>query len=447
MKYMLFMIALVVGVPLIAGVTAFSKKLKYLALIGMVVSFMFNSQFSINLVSMEQYRGPIRGFEISLADIITLGLIIGMLLRTGSLIIWKPRFTLLLLGFFIFSLINVYSSSYQIYGWFAIWQLFRMGLLYWCIINFFATEEYSIGSIRALMSGYTISALLLGLIAFKQKYLDGIYRIPAFFDHSNTLPSFAIFFLCVLLVWLLHDKNLKPIQHLIALIAVLAMTFAILATGSRTGMLTAAGSIVAGLAISNFRGRGNTRVKFTTIFLIFCMLIGGILVIDTVIDRFLNAPESSEEARNEFEIAAIMMADDNQFGVGLNQYSKVLTVTERYRKHIKIMQYEEQAGVAHHIYLLTASELGYFGMYYFIAIVVLFIIFMGIYGLTCKSLEQRLLLALAVGCTAVFAIGLFEWVLRQTPVLYQLVVASGFGQALITTLKAQKSMKKREQHG
>lgn len=443
---MLFAIALVVGVPVIAGATAFSKKLKYLALIGMVVSFMFNSQFSINLVSMEQYRGPVRGFEIALADIICLGLIFGMLLRTGSLIVWKPRFTLLLLGFFIFSVANVYFSLYRIYGWFAIWQLFRMGVMYWCITNFFATEEYSIGSIRALMVGYVATAMILGMIAFKQKYVDGIYRIGAFFDHSNTLPSFSIIFLCAILVWFLHDRDLKPIQHLIALVSVLAMTFAILATGSRTGMMTAAGSIVAGLGISNLRGRGNTRVRFTTIFLLFCMLIGGLLVIDTVIDRFLNAPESSEEARNEFEIAAIMMADDNRFGVGLNQYSQTLTVTERYRKHIKIMQYEEQAGVAHHIYLLSAAELGYIGMAYFILIIALFIFSMGWYGLTCKSLEQRLLLALAVGFCAIFAIGLFEWVLRQTPVLYQLVVAAGFGQALITKIKLQKSMKKREQH-
>ena len=98
--------ALALGVPLIAGVTAFSKKLKYLAFIAMVVTFLFNAQFSINLLSMEQYRGPVRGFEITLADIISLGLIIGMLLRTGSKIVWKPRFTLTLLGFFIFAVIQ-----------------------------------------------------------------------------------------------------------------------------------------------------------------------------------------------------------------------------------------------------------------------------------------------------------------------------------------------------
>ncbi|MDC7244407.1 MAG: O-antigen ligase family protein [Sphaerochaetaceae bacterium] len=441
MKFILFYIALIIGIPVIAGATAFSKKLKYLALIAMVTSFLFNSQFSINLMSMEQYRGPVRGFEITIADIIAVGLIIGMLLRTGSKIVWKPRFMMTLLAFFLFTVFNVYRSDYQVYGWFAVWQLFRMGLMYWCITNFFATEDYSRTSIRVLMTAYTVTASILTVIALKQKYLDGIYRIFAFFDHSNTVPSFALFFLCAMMVWVLTDTELRRMHFLIPLGATLGMTVAIISTGSRTGILTAAGSLVAALVISNFRLK-NTRIKFTTIFLMVCMILGGLMVIDTVIDRFLNAPEESEEARNEFEIAAVMMADDHNFGVGLNQYSQVLTVTEEYRKHITVMKYEEQAGVAHHIYLLTAAEMGYWGMYFFIFIIISFIFSMFLNGISWKSMEQRLLLALVVGFAAVFAIGLYEWVLRQSPVLYQLVVASAFGQSLITKVKNDKKLEK-----
>ncbi len=96
--------ALVIGIPIIAGATAFFKKLKFLALIAMVTSFLFNSQFSINLLSMEQYRGPVRGFEITIADIIAIGLMIGMLLRTGSKIVWKPRFTFFITWLLFYSL-------------------------------------------------------------------------------------------------------------------------------------------------------------------------------------------------------------------------------------------------------------------------------------------------------------------------------------------------------
>jgi hypothetical protein len=441
MKFVIFTIALVAGVPAIAAVTAMSKQLKRLAFAGMVVSFMLNAQFSINIMSMEYYRGPVRGFEITLADIVALGLILGMMLRTGSKIKWIPRLFLPLFTFFIFAIINVYSSEYKIYGWFVVWQLFRMGLMYWCVINFFATEDCDRPSIRALMLGYVITGLIMGLFAFKQKYLNGIYRIALFFDHSNTVPSFVLIILCGMLVWVLYDDELKPLPHLIALGANLGMVFAILATGSRTGMVTAAGSVVVALVIANHHTR-RSRLRITTIFLVVCMAIGGLMVIDTVIDRFLNAPESSEEARNEFEIAAIMMADDYKIGVGLNQYSEVLTVNDAYRKHITVMKNEEHAGVAHHIYLLTAAEMGWSGMYFFIAIIVLCELSMVFYGIPWKSFEQRLLLGLSVGFLVLFAIGLYEWVIRQSPVLYQLVVATGFGQALITKVKQQKKAQK-----
>jgi hypothetical protein len=115
-----------------------------------------------------------------------------------------------------------------------------------------------------------------------------------------------------------------------------------------------------------------------------------------------------------------------------------LTDLKKYREHFKVMKNEEEGGVAHHIYLLTAAELGYGGMYAFVGLVVLFGLSMVLFGITWKSLEQRLLLALAVGFFVLFLIGFYEWVIRQSTVLYQLVVAVGFGQALINSVKIQK---------
>jgi hypothetical protein len=438
MKYVIFTLALVLGVPSIAGATAFSKYLKHLAFSVMVVTFLFGSKFSINLMSMEFYRGPVRGFEVTFADIIAVGLALGMLMRTGSKIVWFPRFFFPLFAFFVFAVINVQKSMYQIYGWFVVWQLFRMGFMFWCVINFFATEDYSHDSIVALMRGYMASGWIFGAISFKQKYLDGIYRTAAFFDHSNTVPSFCLIIVCVLLTWVIFDEKISKIQFILGFFASLGLVFAIFSTGSRTGMVTAAGSMVCAIVIASHKTRRTGRMRFTIVFLIVCMVLGGIMVMDTVIDRFLNAPESSEEARNEFEIAAVMMADDYKIGVGLNQYSQVLTDLKKYREHFKVMKNEEEGGVAHHIYLLTAAELGYGGMYAFVGLVVLFGLSMVLFGITWKSLEQRLLLALAVGFFVLFLIGFYEWVIRQSTVLYQLVVAVGFGQALINSVKIQK---------
>ncbi len=457
MKYILFVTALVAGVPGMAALSALSVKMKHLLFTLLIFSFMLGSRLSINLVSMEHYRGPVRGFEITLSDLITLGLVIGMLLRSGSRVVFLPRFFWPFLAFFLVAVANVALSEYTLYGWFVIWQLFRMGLLYWMIYNFFVTDEYSPESIRALMNGFILTGLLLLAITFKQKYVDGIYRAMAFFDHSNTIPSFALLYLCLLIVWGLYEQRLGLMTVLIALAAALGTTFAILATGSRTGMVTAAGAYAAAIGLANLfrssrgRPRGVTlRTRVASVIIILGMLAGFLMVLDTVIDRFLNAPASSEEAREEFEISAVMMADDYRFGVGLNQFSQVLTEESAYREHFVAMGNEEEGGVAHHIYLLTAAEMGWPGMYLFIGLIALLVLSMVWNGIRMRTTDERLLLAAAVGVCILLLIGFYEWVLRQTPVLCEFVTLIAFGQAMVSKVKRDRKARiraGREQKG
>lgn len=437
MKFVIFGLAVVLGVPAMAGASMVSRKLKNLLFAGMVASLTLGAKVSINLQSMEFYRGPVRGYEITGADLVCWGLILGMIIKTPGKISWFPRFFLPLLAFFIMAVANVQASKYQIYGWFVIWQFVRAGLLYWCVYNFFGTDDCDYQSMKAVWLGIFFTGSLLFLQTFKQKYLDGIYRAWAFFDHSNTIPSFVLIVLCMMFVWGLYDERLNLIEFLLSMFAAMGLVFATFATGSRTGMLTAAGSVVASLVIAK-RKYSSKRLKLAIWVVIFGMIVGGAMVMDTLIDRFLNAPKSSEEARDEFNVAAEKMAEDYAFGVGLNQFSEVLTVTTKYRKDIKVMANEKQAGVAHHIYLLTKAEMGNIGMWSFIAIIGLFELSLIIYGLRWTTLEQRLMLGLAVGSMAFYAIGLYEWVFRQTPVFFQYVIAMGFGQALIAKDKKMR---------
>ena len=430
MKYIIFTIALAAGVPAMAAASSISVRIKHLLFGLMICTYLFGSTFSINIMSMEHYRGPVRGFEVTLADLIALGLLIGMLLRSGSSIVWRPRYYILLTIFFGYSIFNVYISGYPIYGWFVIWQLFRMGILYSCVINFFSTEQFSFESVRTIMRAYTVSGIILLLISFKQKYLDGLYRTSAFFDHSNTVPSFTLIILCALLVWGIRENRLPLAEQLLVLAAALGLVFSVFATSSRTGMLTAAGSVVCALGIANIRG-SNRRSRRAALVIGIFLAAGTVMVLDTLIYRFLFAPKESAEARNEFEIAAEMMADDHRYGVGLNQYSEVLTMEKRYHDHIEVMGNEEQAGVAHHIYLLTAAEMGYVGLYGFMLIIGLLLVSMLWQGFRFSCTTDRLLLGLGVGFCVLYAIGLYEWAFRQSTVLYQYVTAAGFGQALI----------------
>lgn len=442
MKYLAFAFAAIVGIPAMTIMGVLLPKIRNLLFSMMIFSVMLGAKVSINFMSMETYRGPARGFEVTVTDLICIALIFILIITKPRRIIWVPKTFGMCAIFFLFSVINVVGSSEPIYGYFVLFQLFRTALLYWCTINFIVCEEAEQSVMSALWLGLVLTGLLMLFLAFKQKYLDGIYRIPAFFDHSNTVPTFLLMPLCVLLVWGMADKRLSFIQYVLSMFASLGMIFAIFATGSRSGYVVTAGSVVAALIIVNFRKRkvdsAAFKIRLSTLVMLIAMAIGGIMVIDTVIDRFLNAPEESEGAREEFNVAAEMMADDRTLGVGLNQFSYALTNVERYRAHIKIMANEEQGGVAHHIYLLTAAEMGHIGLYLlllFLARIILPVVFT---GLRWKNINHLMLLGLTVGLGGALMIGFLEWVFRLTPVIYMFSITAGMGTALVTVEKEKR---------
>ena len=161
------------------------------------------------------------------------------------------------------------------------------------------------------------------------------------------------------------------------------------------------------------------------------MAIGGLKAADSIMYRFQNAPKSSEEARVEFNHAAHIMADDHVLGVGLNNFSYVLTVESRYNSHIRVMENEEQAGVCHHIYWLTAAEMGYGGLGLFLVLIGRFLWRAGRGALRNRSFEDVLLVGSMMGFCTLHASGFLEWAFRITPVMYQFAIASAFSVALV----------------
>jgi len=435
MKYILFAAASLFGIPLMTFASVTFPRVKHLLLSLLIFSLMLGDKVSINFVSMEQYRGPVRGFEVTFADLICIALFFTLIISQTRNIKWIPKAFIPALIYFIYSAATVVTSTEPIFGQFALFQLIRAGLLFWCVYNLIYTERGSREMLEAVWLGFVLVGIVIALITFKQKYIDGYFRVPAFFDHSNTIPSYLILSLCVILVWGMADKQLSLIKFAASMAASLGMLFAIFSTGSRAGYAVAAGSVVAALVVTNFRKRrvagiGLFRIRLATAVISISVLIGGAMVIDTVIERFREAPEASATAREEFNIAAEMMASDYLTGVGLNQYSRVLTYQEEYRDHFVVMANELQGGVAHHIFLLTAAELGYPGLIIFIVLLLRIFFAVLARGLRWRTFHQLLLLGTAAGLGAFYALGFLEWVFRQTPVLYQFVITAAFGLSL-----------------
>ena len=257
----------------------------------------------------------------------------------------------------------------------------------------------------------------------KQKYLEGLYRIHGPLDHSNGIPLYSNLIIPVLLLWGLTDRRLSRAQAGLTILASLGLVFAVVATQSRAGTVLSGACVLGALGVANLRA-SSRRVSFTTAFVLLCVVGGGAMAADTIIRRFKEAPESSEQARHEFNDAARLMAQDHTFGVGLNSFSRVLTDEPRYNQFMEVMKGEEQAGVAHHIYWLTAAETGYPGLVVFVIVIGRFAWLAGWSAWRHRQYFEGILLAGSLlGFCALHAQGTLEWGLRITPITFVFTVA------------------------
>ena len=118
------------------------------------------------------------------------------------------------------------------------------------------------------------------------------------------------------------------------------------------------------------------------------------------------------------------MAQDHFLGIGLNNFSHVLTNEYKYRKHIKVMSNEKQAGVAHHIYWLTASEIGWPGLVSMLLLKLYFLFKAAVVFWRDKGPHGLLAMGFFLGALALHLSGFFEWALRISPVTYQFALTS-----------------------
>jgi len=388
---------------------------------------------NINYYSMETYRGPDRGFEVNLTDLLVWGMVIGLIIKGRKNLTWFPFNSGPLFLFFLACISSTIVAPLKIVSLFTLWKFAKLYLVYWCVYNMLSPKmKLSYNQVAYGMIG--IGYLML-FLAVKQKYLEGFYRIHGPFDHSNTVPIFLFQMIPALMLWSVTDRRVPRWQSAVALFGAFGATFAIVATQSRAGAILIGCAIVAVLGYANIRNRSKRSIAVSLVFAV-AATAGIAKAADTFIDRFQNAPKASEEARDEFNHAArLMMADKPFAGVGLNNFSRVLTVETKYNAHIVVMANEEQAGVAHHIYLLTGAEMGYTGLFLYLLCFGRFWLLALYYGLKFRTVESIYLIGFFVGFGCFHVVGFLEWAFRISPVTYFAAVNCGVIAALAERVK------------
>ncbi len=385
---------------------------------------------NINFMSYEWYRGTDRGFEVNLVDLIALSLVTALLIRFPTRLKWWPFNSFWFFAYLGFGLISTYMAYDPLLAEFTLFKMAKLYMVYWCVVNVFQTGI----SPRNIWGGMCAVGILLTGLALYQKYISHIYRIPGPFDHSNTIPLYVNLLMPMLLIWGLCDKRMNSTWKAITVLSALGMVFTIVATYSRAGIVLCGLCLFGVLVLINFRLK-SPRLSLISILIIVATVAGGIKASDKIIERFKNAPESSGAARKEFNVSAKMMAKDHFFGVGMNNFSLAVTYFPKYREHFVAMANEEEGGVAHHVYLLTAAEMGYAGLAVFGIFITRFFLMTGWYAWRSKSFAGLLLGGLFMGFGTLHLQGLLEWVLRQSPVSYLFVITSGIAVAFMEMIR------------
>jgi hypothetical protein len=416
--------ALTMGVPVAAMAALWFTRVRGYLVSLMIFFTVLGAHGSLNLVSRELYRGPDRGFEFTAADLVCWALILAMVARFPRGIEWFPRNSWLLLLFFLNACLLATVAAEPLFTAFSLWKCLRIFCLYWCTVNCLRLGTHR----RYVWLGYAGAAAVITAMACEQKFLLGIYRVNGPFDHSNTIPLYANLILPVLLIWGLCDRELPLWKSVVSIALSLGLLFAVICTFSRAGIAFAGACFLGAVLCANLRS-ASVRVRTSTVVLGLLLMAGLVRVAGPILSRIQTAPKASETARDEFNYAAQLMLRDHPFGVGLNNFSYVLTTHTEYREHFEAMKNEDQAGVCHHIYWLTAAETGYFGLALYLAVIAGFCWSALRGSRRNRSIHGTLLFGVFLGFGALQVSGFYEWAFRLTPVMQLFAIQAAVAAA------------------
>jgi hypothetical protein len=399
----------------------------------------------VNFVSREWYRGTSRGFEFSILDILSISLLVSAVLfppRGESRGYWPASLGLMIL-FFLYACGNVAACNPKLFGLFELFKLVR-GIILVLAVAFYIRGEREL---RLLI--FSLAALVCyeGLLALKQRYFDGINRVPGTIDDSNSLSVF----LCLtapVLVAAVNSRLPALLKALCAAGIALACVAEIL-TISRAGVIILA-CMLAGAAAATASYRMTPRK------IVICGLVAlaaaGVTAKSwkTLRERFQQSTLDQEYGnhhnlgRGYYLRVAEAIVDDHWFGIGFNNWSYRVSNEYGPRLGYRFVPYrgtdkepstvipsgsnvdEAQAAPAHCLAALTAGELGIPGLF-LLALLWLrwFQMAGGFLWMRTPDPVGRLGVGIFFGFGGIFLQSITEWVFRQSPIFYVFHVLLG----------------------
>lgn len=414
-KYIVFFITLFAGVPI--GYSFAKKSEKFENFIYFLTIF-FTSRIDIhiNFISREDYRGTSRGFEITLVDLFVLILLLLVINRKHLYKIkLLPPGSFLFFLFILFSAFSISNSAVPLYSFFELWKIIRMYFFYWIMYNYI--QDLKQLDMAAKFIGITI--LCAFLVVLQQKYLQGRFQCPGPFPHQNSMVMYMIIFGSIMFSALMNSKA-TAFNTYFYLASFGMASICVISSLSRAGMALYALAILIILVLSYSSGLNLKKIGLTLLF----VLMGFIVIykaMDSIRERFTNAPENSANTRIELANAACAMADDYTFGVGLNNFSLRMLEPFNYYLYRNKGAWEE-GGIVETTYLLIAAETGWINLATYLLFILSFYFRNLMNYFRYKKTDYNYIAIGLIGAlTAIYIESALEWVLRQTNNFFQLM--------------------------
>jgi hypothetical protein len=432
-----------IPLAVLAGVivTCLSQRAREVAFFLLIMGAVFSDKLDVNFVSRYWYRGTTRGFEFSFLDVLAISLLVSSLLvpHPGHRRWFWPAGLVPLLLYFIYAGFSVAISEPKLFGLFELSKILR------AIIVFLAAAMFVRGEreLSLLVVALGCAVCFEGMLALKQRYVGGIYRVTGSVDHPNSLSMY----LCMVapLFVAAVTSNLPLLVRRFACVCIGFATFGLLLTISRAGIPIFA-LVMLGVTLACVSWRITARKILASLSILTGLALLLYASLDTLKARFGEATFEEEyldeqsEGRGLYLRFAKAIIEDRFFGVGLNNWS--YWVSKKYGPELG-WRYEDYddldylpnkellpsfhyAAPAHNLAALTLGELGVPGLFLFTAMWMRWF-HVGASFLWKRSASpmNRFGVAIFFGTGGIFLQSVTEWTYRQTAILFTFHILLG----------------------
>jgi hypothetical protein len=366
-------------------------------------------------LSAFEYRSHARGFHFYFIVLPAIALIFANIFNRKRDVKFLPPGMLLFYLFCVSASLSIIVAEFPTYVLMAALKTVELTLIVIATYNFIRTDK----DLKFLIHCMAVTMAWQVIVCLKLKYIDGIYQVYGTFEHQNSLSTFTTMIGLVFLGAGLAPKEEKSNWFLCAFVF---CAFIVQSALSRGSLFTfAVGTVI--VVVLSLIDRITKRRMYVMLSLGAVAAIGLAFTLDTIVARFNDSYNlESKNTRKMLNEASRNMVADHPFGVGWNNYGRMINHPYRYGDHIDAYHLSVgnkidktyQKGISESLYYLILAESGYLALILYVGFFALFLIWNLRAAFTFRTdMIGGFSIGMFAGCGVIYLQSFLERVLTQ----------------------------------